>query len=97
MTVYIRYQPKVKHFYLLFVLGIASKGFQTTFFAESSPVSESALPQRVMRTPKCEDNNFWERLMFFMCHLLCVGMSAVDSQNDNYFINKCTNYKQEMV
>lgn len=35
--------------------------------------------------------------MFFMCHLLCVGMSAVDSQNDNYFINKCTNYKQEMV
>lgn len=73
------------------------KRLSNNIFCWIFPSYESALPHRVMKIPKSENSNFWERLMFFMFHLLCVGMSAADSQKDNYFINKCKDDKQEIL
>ena len=66
-----------------FFLSIASKEFQTIFFAESYPASASVLPQVITKTANLKIATCRIDLCFLKCHLICTGMSAIDSQKDN--------------
>lgn len=74
---------------------IASKGFQTIFVVESYRASASVLPQGITRTANLKIATCRIDLGFLKCYLICIGMSAIDSQKDNYLTTKCKNYKQK--